>query len=334
MRTRSLASGSSAVRLLVSLVLLALAATIFWFRQPLYDQFTVWYHQPSPEAAALADRAELTGRGKFLFYASRPELLNRDSFNDACRSLTTEQTAVLGCCSAMRIYLFDISDRRLEGIKEVTAAHEMLHAVYERLSKADKARVDALLERQELGDDEERIAELMAQYEKTEPGQRHNELHSIIGTEVATLSPELEAYYAPYFADRSALVAKADSYQGVFAQLKSQQQDLVDELNELADQIDQRGSTYRRELEVLGADIESFNGRAGQGSMTRSEYESERAELERRQARLSREYDALNDLISSYEAKRSELAAINSQSDALNRSINSSLKPATESIDG
>ena len=64
--------------------------------------------------------------------------------------------------------------------------------------------------------------------------------------------------------------------------------------------------------------------------MTREQYSAERAELERRQSSLRFLYDELQTLIDTYEQKRSALAAINSESNALNRSINSSLNPVPE----
>ena len=35
-------------------------------------------------------------------------------------------------------YIYNVNDERLNGLKEVTAAHEMLHAAYERLPESDK----------------------------------------------------------------------------------------------------------------------------------------------------------------------------------------------------
>lgn len=330
-------SGGHIAKLVASILLLATALFIFINRQAFIDQVTVWRYQPSPAIASITERTELSSKGTFLFYASQPELLDRDRFNGACRSAATEQTAVLGCYVANTIYLFDIENDKLDGIKEVTAAHEMLHAAYVRLPEAEKNRVNTLLEKQSqsLGKDQARIDALMAEYAKTEPGERFNELHSILGSEIRSLSPELEAYYSQYFSDRSAVIALAERYLSVFEELKDQQEDLVAEINALADQIDDLGAAYRRNLQVLESDIRSFNARASSGAMTRDQYDTERADLVSRQATLRSEYDMIQGLIASYETKRSQLAAINSESNALNRSINSSLTPvAPGGIDG
>lgn len=335
MSTRTPQRSGILIRLFLSALLLVGALYVFLYRQQLLDQLVVWQYKPTAEIVAIADKTELSQRGTHLFYASQPELLEREAFNDACRSVASEQTAVLGCYAGGRIYLFDIDNEKLSGIKEVTAAHEMLHAAYLRLSEKEKNRIDTLIEQQQLGADKERIEELMAAYAKTEPGERLNELHSILGSEVRVLNPELEAYYKQYFSDRSRVISLSEQYQSVFAELKSRQESLANELNTLADTIDQRSATYKRNLQVLDSDIETFNAQASSGSMTRSEYDRGRAALESRQATLRSEYDAIQDLIGEYDAKHNELAAINSESNALNRSINSSLTPVSSgAIDG
>jgi DNA repair exonuclease SbcCD ATPase subunit len=322
------------IRLLVSLGLLLGALLVFHNRQPLYDQLMVWQYQPTPQIVSISDRSAMSDRGIFLFYASWPELLGRDSFNDACRSVRTEQTAVLGCYTMNRIHLFDIDNKALDGIKEVTAAHEMLHAAYQRLPKAKKDHVNALLAKQSFGADEARLTELLAEYDKSEPGERLNELHSILGSELRTLDPELEAYYAEYFSDRSKLVALSEQYQSVFSELKNRQESLVSELNALADAIEQQGAVYKRNLQVLSSDVDAFNAEARSGQMTREAYDAKRDTLEAKQARLETEYDAIQSLIAQYDQKRTELASINSESNALNRSINSSFAPVPDAIDG
>jgi len=322
------------IRLVISLGLLLSALFMFLNRQQLLDQYTVWQFRPSTEIAAVADRSQLTGHGKFLFYASQPQLLPRDPFNDACRSIATEQTAVLGCYSMNRIYLFAIDSQKLDGIKEVTAAHEMLHAAYQRLSDSERSRVNALLEKQSFGADEVRINELMAEYAKSEPGERLNELHSILGSELRTLDPELEAYYGRYFSDRSKLVALSEKYQSVFAELKTRQESLISELNMLADTVEQQGAVYKRDLQVLSSDVEAFNAEARSGQMSSTAYAIGRSALEARQRDLKADYDWIQELIAQYDQKHFELASINTESNALNRSINSSLTPVPDAIDG
>lgn len=317
-------------QLFASLIIIGLAAWVFLSRQLIVDQINVWRFTPSAATQQLATRSAMSDKGRFLFYASSPELLGREPFNQACKSVATEQTAVLGCYTTGRIYVFDIENQKLDGIKEVTAAHEMLHAAYERLSVSEKSRVDALLSKQELGADKARIDELMAGYAKSEPGEEMNELHSILGTEVASLSPELEAYYRNYFTDRAKVTTLAKQYMSVFDQIKQQQDELVSSLNSLADMIDAKVADYKTASADLNSDISSFNTRASSGTMTRQEFDTERAALVRRQSSLKAMYDEIQTLVAQYDDKKKQLEAVNLESTTLNRSINSSLPDVKE----
>lgn len=322
----------SLLRLGISLTLIGASVLLYMNRQFVIDQLTVWRFEPASDVAAMTKQIGFSQKGLFLLEATRPELLDRSQFNEACKSVQAEQTAVLGCYSGGRTYVFRVNNPKLEGIEEVTAAHEMLHAAYQRLSDAERQRVDSLLSKQTLGEDEARIAELMASYAKTEPGEQSNELHSILGTELETLSPELETYYRQYFVDRARVVRMTQRYQMVFNDLRSRQDALVTTLNNLADKIDAASKVYSRNQSVLNSDIQTFNARVSSGSLTSSEYDSERNRLAGRQQVLRREYDAIQEDVALYTSKKDELSAINSESLALNRSINSSL-PEVETIE-
>jgi len=307
--------------------LFGFALTIFMNRQLLIDSYLAWQYKPSSEITAITSRTTMTEEGKFYFYASHPELNDRESFNSTCTAKDSEQSVVLGCYTGMRIYVFDIDNPKLDGIKEVTAAHEMLHAAYDRLSITERERVDGLVQAQLSKITDERILGLVKEYDKTEPGERLNELHSILGTEVAQLSPELETYYQQYFKNRGAVVALAESYGAVFDELKSRAATLLAELTALADRIDARNAQYTIAAQQLNNDIEAFNARARAGQMTRAQFDSERAELEASQSNLQSLYDSIKADIALYDTKRDELEAINTESEVLNRSIDSKLSP-------
>ncbi len=50
-----------------------------------------------------------------------------------------KRNAILGCYnpSSRDIYIYNVTNSELDGVKEVTAAHEMLHAAWERLSESE-----------------------------------------------------------------------------------------------------------------------------------------------------------------------------------------------------
>lgn len=310
-------------------VSIAAASFLILNRQWVLDQVALWRYDPPAEIVALADRTTMTESGRQTFYASQPVLQAASEFSATCGN-NEEGTAVLGCYTNRLIYIFNVTDAQLDGIKDVTAAHEMLHAVYERLSESERARIDTLLEAeyQKLAADEE-FTDRMAYYAKVEPGERNNELHSIIGTEVASIDPQLETYYKDYFNDRGAVVRLHSTYSSVFDRLKAQSSELAARLDLLATSIEQATEAYNVASRQLNNDINAFNRRANSGGFeSQTEFNSERSGLAERSEDLASDRQSINNMISEYNQLRDQLATIATQTEALNRSIDSSLAPA------
>lgn len=315
--------------LVAALISVSVAALLFFNRQYVIDQVNIWQYQPSSPVEQLVDRSGMNDQGKFYFYASTPTIESTQVFNDKCGH-REESTAILGCYTSQKIYIYNVSDKRLDGIREVTAAHEMLHAAYERMSDRERQKVNALLETEynKLKDDKN-LSERMAFYAKTEPGQRDNELHSVIGTEVASISPELEAHYKKYFTDRQKVVALHTKYATVFSDLQARSEELISELNTLGDSIEKDTAAYNSAVNQLDKDIEGFNARANSGAFnSQAQFNSERNSLVDRVASLDSLRDKIDTNVAKYESLREELASIASTSEALNKSIDSSLAPA------
>lgn len=204
--------------------------------QALIDWWKLRDYVPDQTIVALADATSMTDRGRHLFYVYDPVLLDKENFQDRCT--VGESTIVLGCyISNDRIYLYDVSDERLEGIEEVTAAHEMLHAAYDRLSLSERERIDRLTQEAFERITDERIRENVRSYEQRDPSIVPNELHSILGTEVKDLPNELELYYAEYFIDRQVVVEFAASYSDEFQKRENQIKIYDTQLTELNGQI-------------------------------------------------------------------------------------------------
>lgn len=311
--------------------LLLAAVAILLNRQFLVDQLTVWQYQPSSEIVTLTDRSGMSDRGRFLFYAARPSLDGTRSFGQQCAS-AEQSTNILGCYRDQRIYIYDVSNQQLDGIRETTAAHEMLHVAYERLAPAARNNLDKQLEAEYAKlQSNPSLAKRMAYYEKSEPGEKYNELHSIIGTEVRDLSTELEMYYRSYFSDRMKVVKLYESYAGVFEELESQADTLSSRLNTLSATIDKQTATYNDQTEALNRDIGTFNSRAEAGDFTsQAQFASERAALVARVEDNSASRQRISQLISEYNQTRTKLQAVASRSEALNRSIDSRLAPAPQ----
>lgn len=189
---------------------------VFTHHQDIIDWWRLSNYQPSARVVQIADQTSMTPRARNVFYISDPQIEDREAFNTHCKT-TAEHGKVLGCYAMQQIFLFNVSDARLSGVVEVTAAHETLHAVYERLDASTKEKVDMWVRNQaEAFKNDKKLQDLLAIYSKTEPDQLDNELHSILATEYGTLSPELEAHYKNYFTDRSKVVAYQKAYNAEF----------------------------------------------------------------------------------------------------------------------
>jgi hypothetical protein len=226
---------------------------VIWQRQRVGDWLVLRNYQTPADIQKLASDATLTSLGKHYFYLNKPRLEGRTAFNQDCTN-QTEQAAVLGCYKGNRqgIYLYAITDNRLKGVEQTTAAHEMLHQAYDRLSPKEHMRIDDLLQdyyKYHLRD--ETVQSQLETYKKTEPNDLVNEMHSLFGTEIAHLPPALEAYYKQYFSDRSRVVAYNASYQAEFTQRKDKVAADDKQLAALKTQIE----TKQRDLDIRLSDI-------------------------------------------------------------------------------
>lgn len=328
---KKLSRGWAAARAVLTIVFLLVAAWLWLNQQFIIDQLAVWQYKPSHEIAALADQSGMNDRGRFLYYASQPEVDGTQRFNKVC-DRREEGTAILGCYNGTKIFIYDVKDERLDGIKEVTAAHEMLHAAFQRMSGDERQKLSNLLEveykkLENMADYKER----MAFYARTEPGERANELHSVIGTEVKDINPELEAHFAKYFVSRDKVVALHNQYQAVFQKLESDAKALYDELQALSKQVTQASASYNDDVVALNEAIQAFNRRATTGDFTsESQFTRERSALMSQAGKLRDKRTSINDQITTYEVKRQAYNALAHESQELVDSLNSKLAPAPE----
>ena len=295
------------------------------------DAITVHRFDPPAAISALATEADMSERGRFLFYASLPELVPAESFDLFC-SRDEPGIGVLGCFTFAdaRIYLYDITDDELEPFEVVVAAHEMLHAAWDRLSLDEQQQLEAPLEAAfaALGPDHE-LVERIASYEAFDAASRVPELYAILGTEIAPLPEILEEHYAEYFDDRSIVVGVWQQIQAIFVELETELERLGAELEALAAQIDAEQRAAERAAGVLEDDISAFNARADRpgGYTSQSAFERDRDALLARQSKLNDQIDATNAKVDTYNALLAEFDALNEQAAALDRSLNIDPQP-------
>ncbi len=311
-----------------SLIMFGLAAFLILNRQYIYDQWNVWHYQPSSTINTISQRAGLSDKGKFYLAASDAVVEDAAQFNKDCVRQEAKNP-ILGCYTNSHIYIYNVTSSELDGIEEVTAAHEMLHAAWDRLSSSEKTRIGNMLDAEYAKIATPELKARMDYYNRNEAGERQNELHSILGTEFGNLTPALESYYSQYFTDRAKVVALHDKYESVFTQLTTQADTLYNQLIDLGKKITAKSAAYNADAAALSAAIQDFNRRAQAGSFTSTvQFNSERAALLARTAALEAERTSLNAQISSYNDMYAKYQALTVRTQQLNNSIDSTVAPA------
>lgn len=316
----------------VALIVLASATWLVLNRAYAVDQLAVWQYQPSADIADLAQQAQMSDRGVFYFYASRPTLHDEQAaFNAACPR-QEKASAILGCYASGEIHVYDVPDERLAAVPAVTVAHEMLHAVWGRMSVGERERVGALLQAEYVKLQESSTSDLqsrMEYYERTSPNHIDNELHSIIATETAAISSELEAYYRQYFDDRQKVVQLYESYNDQFVALNRSTDTLQQELERLSAEIQQMTDRYNSDIDTLNDDILTFNARAaGAYYSDQSSFTRDRNALSARADELERMRAEIDARVDEYETKRLVYNEQVDESNSLLQSLDSTLAPA------
>ncbi|HET7059979.1 MAG TPA: hypothetical protein VFH99_01520 [Candidatus Saccharimonadales bacterium] len=224
-------------------------------RQSISDWWRLRGYQPPAAVQQLASQTTMTPYARHLFYLNKPEVLSAvDSFRQHCPE--NEDTIVLGCYHPVEngIYIYNVKDPELQGVSQVTAAHEDLHAIYGRLSGTEKRRVNGLLEDYyQHGLTDQRVKDEIKLYQKDEPTAVLDEMHSTFGTEVAGLPPALETYYKQYFTNRAAIVNYSRQYEQAFSARQGKISQDDQQLAAMKTQIDAQQSALQAQQDQLSA---------------------------------------------------------------------------------
>ena len=303
-------------------------AAAYWFGPQLLDEFRAQQYTPSSHISAIEQRVTLTSAGRRIFYATSPEVQDSGQFNGSCHSVE-RTTAILGCYYRDRIYLYNVQNSELDGALDVTAAHELLHAAYARLSTFEQHKVDGLVRAAyQKVKNEPTLKRLMEYYKQAEPGAEINELHSILGTTIANLDSELERYYARYFTNRASIVTLNQRYTQVFSELDQQATSLRAKISAEESSLKTETDAYQNELNQLNSDIQSFNQRAVSGDFSSQEFYATRSALSGRVASLNSQQNQLNTRISAYNTMIAEYNKLAVRAQQLNQSMNGVSAPS------
>ena len=301
-------------------VLIAITLALTLNRTVISDFTRGMFYQPTEEMAVIRDKLKLTEEGARIFNASFPVLEEREGFNLNCRSHDAS-IYILGCYTNGGIFVYNITDETFDGIRELTAAHELLHAVYARLSDSERISLSVLLE-EIYRKNSDTLGEELALYEGSE---RYDELHSRVGTEISDLPEELSKHYARFFENQDLIVSYYNQYISPFRELKAKFARLEDELKSLSAEIEAKKANYEARAESYNKTVEEFNNCAETAGCFNSEYafRTRRAEILREQAELNGLFEEVNRLVVTYNEKVDEYNQAVAKNEELTNIVNS-----------
>ncbi|HEV2412696.1 MAG TPA: hypothetical protein VGS28_02710 [Candidatus Saccharimonadales bacterium] len=248
-------------------ILVVLLAGVYYF-QNIEDWWSLQGYTPSTAIKTLAQDDTMTPQAQHLFYVANATVDSRQVFNAHC-SNKGDNTIVLGCYTGGTngiIYIYDVTQPQLNGIQQVTAAHEMLHVVYARLG-SQKTSVDNLLRAQMKETTDPRLLQLESIYSTTEPGELLDEMFSVFGTQVATLNPDLQAIYNQYFTNRQVLVNYTAAYVGLFQQNNAEIVSIDSQLKTLNTTIQSDNAQLTSQQQGITSMAQTMNGLKSSGQV-------------------------------------------------------------------
>ncbi len=292
-------------------------------RQPMvWDFWSGLGYEPSLQTGEIRDDLELTDKGKRIFAATRPEVEASEDFNEHCDSHDAD-ISLLGCYTEGRIYVYNITTSELEAANKVTMAHELLHAVWERMGEWERSDVEEMLwelyeEKREWFDEE------LEPYAKDEWLE---EIYTRAATKLMDLPDELEAHYAKIFKDRKKIVGFYQEYEAPFVRLREELDELEERIENMRREIEWDKTMYMEDVEELDAKIDRFNACADTAGCFSSQAEftrqrntlmAEKENLEARRNELNEKIAKNNQWIEDYQEGQ---AALGKLGDAMNSNI-------------
>lgn len=313
-------------------------AYAFHERQTIRDFFDARDFEPSERMEEVLENTRLTPTGERIFLASRPEVLNADSFNERCSSAdTSEHGHLLGCFAHGQIHLFDITDERLRDVVEVTAVHELMHAVYQRMPQRDREQLAKALTKyfNEVKEENPELKERMEVYSHLSASRFANELHSVLATEVEDLPPWLEKHFSTWLSDRHHVYSLFESYRGVFDEVEQLARSLSSQLEDMHVSIEEDSRAYAGEVEQFNKDWQRFVARnqAFEFSNNEAEFYAIRSQFDERRSVLDSWKRRIQGNIEAYDELREELEDLGELSLELTNQLDSTELLTPETIE-
>ncbi len=287
------------------------------------DYVKSWFYEPSEEMSGIISELELTGRGERILRAVSPTLEDRETFNKNCESHNSE-IYVLGCFLTAKdhIYLYNVEEKDLDGVKESTTAHELLHAVYHRLLFWEKDSLNKELKAfYESLDEDSEIRSSMKLYNEKD---LLDELHSRFGTEIKDLPEKLEKHYEAIFKNQDKIVDFYDKYSGKFKELNKEIEELEKKMKSLESFINEETTQLEKLVKNLNSKIETHNKNVRTKNYDSvSLIEAEGKVLQKQYDDLKKRYNELDKVVNDYNKLVKEYNSNVIHTNKLMESINS-----------
>ncbi|MBR3132083.1 hypothetical protein IKG33_01580 [Candidatus Saccharibacteria bacterium] len=306
-------------------VLIVLSLFVIINRAWVHDLFRGLSYKPSSEMSRIRDELKLTDRGQFLFNASQPVLSGKGEFNANCRTEADEEIAVLGCYTSDNIYVYDIDAKELDGIRELTTAHELLHAVWERMSEGERKELDLVLTK--TFDQNKSFME--DEIKNYDADKKQEEIYVRAGTEVKDLPSDLEKHFKEIFKDQDLIVSYYEKYITVFREIEAEMSRLKGEMEGISAEISSKTAEYENRIAKLNTEIAEFNNCANTEGCFQTQYlfYLRRNELVAEQEALSSMHEEISSLVNEYNARVEKYNENVLKTEKLNGLINSNSKP-------
>lgn len=273
-------------------------------RRILQDWVAGWSYAPSAEVAEIEEALSLTGKGTRIWAAVNPTLEEAEAFNEYCDSHDAE-VSVLGCYAPDedKIYIYAIQDEELKDANKSTAAHELLHAAWDRLSEGEQKEITGWLDELYESDREWFAVEL----ESYEDEEWTEEMYTRAATKRRELPAELEEHYGEYFEDRAQVVQYYENYQEPLNELNAELDERWAELDELDVAIERERAEYEAAVDEYNGRVERFNACADTpGCFDEATFQRLGRPLEAEGEELDAWQEALNGRIRDYNQKLAE----------------------------
>lgn len=283
-------------------------------QQYVVDYGTVIYHEQvqSEAVVELAQKTDLSTKGKAIFYSTYPEIVDANRLNEVCPN-EVQDTIEYGCYKPgeNRMYILKISDNEYREIQYNIVAHEMLHAAYDKLSSSIVNEVNASLSKLYETSNNQDVVEakkMIDEYDLSSQADILNEMHSFAGASIQDFSElqNLELHYKQYFNNRQTAVRSEKSFNKKIdsktAQLKNRLNNLESKRKEIdnykyrwLDTIKRymQQNSYYGDYYTYNKNVDAYNNNLVNYNRMVDEYERERIEL-------NKEINKFNSLLKSF----------------------------------